>query len=338
MKRNQIYHEDCLVGMQRMADQSVDMILCDLPYQMTGLAWDVMIPFDELWSHYERLIKVGGNIVLTGSQPFTTLLGASNLKKLRYGLVWEKHNGTNFLQVKHQPFKVHEDILVFYDDKQTIIGSCQELAPVRRYLLDERRQSGLKMREFDVLLGNTMAKNYFTESASFMFPSRQQYERLQMTGYFQKNYSALEVHLPVVKRTFNPQMTRGMSYKPKRDIRPVGQLAFGFDEENVGHLAFDTESHQRWEQRYPKSVIKVKQETGLHPTQKPVALFEWLIQSYSNPGELILDNCMGSGTTAIAALNTGRSFIGFEKDKVYYELATKRIQDRMREMEGVIQR
>lgn len=80
---------------------------------------------------------------------------------------------------------------------------------------------------------------------------------------------------------------------------------------------------------YPKSIIKFdnsnNRERGLHPTQKPVALFEYLIKTYTNPGELVLDNCMGSGTTAIACMNTQRNFIGFEMDKGYYDIACKRI-------------
>ena len=83
--------------------------------------------------------------------------------------------------------------------------------------------------------------------------------------------------------------------------------------------------HKIPEMRVPSSWQKFNIEVGLHPTQKPVALFEYLIKTYTNEGDLVLDNCMGSGTTAIACINTNRNYIGFELDKEYYELAKKRI-------------
>ena len=75
----------------------------------------------------------------------------------------------------------------------------------------------------------------------------------------------------------------------------------------------------------PKSVIKINREMGLHPTQKPVALMEYLIKTYTNEGETVLDNCMGSGTTGVACLKTNRQFIGIEKEEEYYNIAVKRI-------------
>ena len=78
---------------------------------------------------------------------------------------------------------------------------------------------------------------------------------------------------------------------------------------------------------YPKSIIEIGSEfKTVHPTQKPVALFEYLIKTYTQPGEIVLDNCIGSGTTAIAALNTGRFFIGIEKEPKYVEIARERIE------------
>ena len=80
--------------------------------------------------------------------------------------------------------------------------------------------------------------------------------------------------------------------------------------------------------RYPKSVIDFKRETGLHPTQKPVALFEYLIKTYTNENETVLDNCSGSGTTAIACINTNRNYICIEKDKTYFDLSVERVNNR----------
>ncbi len=116
---NTIYNEDCLEGMKRIPDKSVDMILCDLPYGTTACKWDTIIPFEPLWAQYERIIKDNGAIVLTASQPFTTVLINSNIKRFHYSWIWEKEQGVNFLMAKKQPLKVHEDICVF-SKKQTV--------------------------------------------------------------------------------------------------------------------------------------------------------------------------------------------------------------------------
>ena len=236
MKINKIYNEDCLEGMKGIADGSIDMILCDLPYGVVRCKWDTVIPFEPLWEQYKRVVKPNGAIVLTASQPFTSALVMSNPRMFKYDWCWQKPKGTGHLNAKKQPMRDKEDICVFY------ASQC----------------------------------------------------------------------------TYNPQMTSGMPYKNKAG--KTKSSCYGdykdFRYDNVG-------------KRYPKQVIKfgVVERGTLHPTQKPVALFEYLIKTYTNPGELVLDNCMGSGTTAIACMNTGRNFIGFEMDKGYYDIACKRIEE-----------
>ena len=116
MEINKIYNENCLEGMKRIADGSIDMILCDLPYGTTKCKWDTVIPFEPLWEQYKRVIKHNGAIVLTASQPFTSALVMSNPKMFKYDWVWKKNAGSNFGCVKFQPMKEHEDILVFCFD------------------------------------------------------------------------------------------------------------------------------------------------------------------------------------------------------------------------------
>ncbi len=232
LELNRVYHMDCLEGMKLLPDKSIDMILCDLPYGTTACKWDSIIPFDKLWSEYERIIKDNGAIVLTASQPFTTKLINSNIKLFRYCWVWEKEQGVNFLMAKKQPLKVHEDICVF-SKKQT---------------------------------------------------------------------------------KYNPQMTEGKPYiSGKGDSGEVTGRVKKVQTKNNGT-------------RYPRSVIQFKRETGLHPTQKPVALFEYLIKTYTNEGEIVLDNCMGSGTTAVACELNNRKWIGFEIEGKYIEVINKRLE------------
>lgn len=235
MELNKIYNEDCLVGMKRIPDKSVDMILADLPYGTTRNKWDSIIPLDELWKQYERIIKDNGAIVLTAQTPFDKVLGASNLKLLRYEWIWRKEAGTGFLNAKKMPLKDHENILVFYK------------------------------------------------------------------------------RLP----TYKPQMRLG--YKAYETKKGHHGTNYGEDKGAI------TKSNG---ERYPLTVLDFKRDKDkLHPTQKPVELFEYLIKTYTNENEVVLDNVMGSGTTAIACMNTNRNYIGFELDEYYYKLANERIKE-----------
>ena len=233
---NKIYNEDCLEGMKRIPDKSIDMILCDMPYGITDCKWDTIIPFEPLWEQYERVIKDNGAIVLTASQPFTTDLVSSNRKLFRYEMIWNKTYGKEPFATGKRPMKAHENICVFYKT------------------------------------------------------------------------------LP----TFNPQKTKGLPYKDNRKGQKI--QSDHYIKDRVGIVNTGT--------REPISVIDFKNpnKRGQHPTQKPVALFEYLIKTYTNEGETVLDNCIGSGTTAIACINTNRNYIGFELDKQYCEIANERIR------------
>ena len=111
---NRIYNEDCLEGMKGIADRSVDMVLCDLPYGIVQCKWDTIIPFEPLWEQYRRVIKPNGAIVLTASQPFTSALVMSNPKMFKYDWCWKKPKGTGHLNAKKQPMRDKEDICVFF--------------------------------------------------------------------------------------------------------------------------------------------------------------------------------------------------------------------------------
>ena len=240
VKLNTIYNEDCLEGMKRIPDGSVDMILCDLPYGTTRNKWDTIIPLDELWEHYERVIKDNGAIVLTAMQPFTSNLVMSNPRLFKYDWVWKKPKGTGHLNAKRQPMRDKEDILVFYKKQ------C----------------------------------------------------------------------------TYNPQMTAGTPYRDKagKDYSSKTSMT-----DNYGAYTNYREVNTGF--RYPKQIqeFPVVERGTVHPTQKPTEMFEYLIRTYTNEGETVLDNCMGSGTTAVACMNTDRNYIGFELDEDYFELASKRI-------------
>lgn len=238
---NKVLHGDCLELMKDIPDGSINMILCDLPYGTTQNKWDSIINLPKLWESYERIIKDNGAIVLTAQTPFDKVLGASNLKILKYEWIWEKTQATGHLNAKKMPMKAHENILVFYKNP------------------------------------------------------------------------------PI----YNPQKTSGHERKVSTASHKIGSNK----SDNYGD--YEWTSYDSTD-RYPRSVLIFptdKQKTALHPTQKPVALFEYLIKTYTNEGDTVLDNCAGSFTTAIACLNTNRNYICIEKEKKYFEIGEKRITD-----------
>jgi len=243
-----LYLCDCLEVMAGLADNSVDMILCDLPYGTTACKWDTVIPFEPLWAQYRRIAKRNAAIVLTASQPFTTALIASNMREFRYCWVWEKTRPTGFANAKLQPLRCVEDVAVFYQSRPQY---CPQ---------------GLV--RIDAVMRNS--------------------------------------------KSCGGDSTRG-------DVAA-----------SAGKGALRTGGGEYVQEftNYPRQVLRVGNESKpVHPTQKPVALMEYLIRTYTQEGETVLDNCMGSGTTGVACTNTGRRFIGIEREPKYFDIACRRIDD-----------
>lgn len=242
---------DCLKLMKKIKSESIDLILCDLPYGTSACKWDVIIPFEQLWEEYERIIKQDGAIILFGSEPFSSALRLSNLKLYKYDWKWEKPNGANFLNFKYQPVKCYEDIMVF----------------------------------------GKMA-----------------------TSYSKKG-----------NMKYNPQMETG---------KPYNQIS-GKQKNDNGHVLGATVRSPIKQvstinngERYPRAIQKFSlDKEKVHPTQKPIKLLEYLIKTYSNENDWVLDNCMGSGSTGVAAKNLNRNFIGFELDENYFKIAEERINN-----------
>lgn len=226
---------DCLELMKEIPDKSIDMILCDLPYETTRNKWDSIIPFDLLWNEYERVVKNNSAIVLFSQMPFTARLVCSNLKLFRYEWIWEKDSVTGFLNAKKMPLKIHENICVFYKSPPQ----------------------------------------------------------------------------------YNPQMRKG--------FKPYTQTS-GNRSKNYGEYVGVTTVNKG--DRYPIDLIKfTRDKNKVHPTQKPIALLEYLIRTYTNKGDVVLDNCVGSGSTCVAAVNTNRHYIGFEIERDYFDVACKRLDE-----------
>ncbi|EUJ48458.1 DNA-methyltransferase [Listeria rocourtiae] len=246
---NNVFKADCIKKMKLIETESIDMILCDLPYGHTQNKWDSIIPLDILWKEYERIIKPNGAIVLTSSGMFTAELMLSNPKLFKYKIIWEKSKATNFLNAKKQPLRKYEEICVFYKKQPT----------------------------------------------------------------------------------YNPQMSMGVPYnKGTRKNQLTGSYG--------DFLPVEVKSEGA---RYPNDIIyfKTAESEGkvYHPTQKPIELGRYLVKTYTNLGDTVLDNTCGSGSFLISALLEGRNFIGIEKDEdsnrfkadsvSYVEISKKRIKE-----------
>lgn len=245
-----LYNGDCLEIMKHIPDESIDMILCDLPYGNTNAKWDTCIPFELLWTQYRRIIKKNGVILLFAQQPFGAKLIMSNLKMFRYEIVWCKKSPGGFLNANKMPMRNHELILVFYKRLPT--------------------------------------------------------------------YHPIKHTIPADQGNRRGAVKKGSGFRPS-----------GIYGKDKGHTWTEDGT------RYPTDVIKFSNWNGVvygkndnavkHPAQKPIPLLEYLIKTYTNEGDLVLDNCMGSGSTGVACVNTKRDFIGIELDEDFFRIAEDRI-------------
>lgn len=236
-----LHNRDFLDVLKQIQHNTVDMILCDLPYGRTQCPWDTIIPFDELWKNYNRIIKDNGAIVLFADGLFMAELMLSNKKNWRYNLVWDKVLTSGFLNANKQPLRQHEEIVVFYKKQPT----------------------------------------------------------------------------------YNPQKIKGQKNHSKGSVKVSAN-------NNYNKSDFVDNKDILGDMKHPKSILtfsKPHPSVMVHPTQKPVELLEWLIKTYTNEGDLVLDNCMGSGSTGVACVNTNRNFLGIEMNEEYYKIAENRINE-----------
>lgn len=322
-----LYYGDCLKEMKKIKDKSIDMILCDLPYGTTNCKWDIVIPFEELWEQYKRILKLDGTIVLFGSQPFTSELVHSNINWFSHSWVWEKEQGTNQLLCKVQPLKIHEDIVVFSRPDNYDLNNFKELRNIFKNIMIK---IGKNKKQIIDDLGQGLDHCFRCDSLQWGLPTEKNYNR--MIGFYNlkdvPEYKLLkemyEKDFKGRSKVYNPQMTVGKSYTMKRNKKvEYNPITDNYMER--------TDTINKGE-RYPTTIIKFNRElkNRFHPTQKPVALLEYLIKTYTNENDVILDNCMGGGSTGIACINTNRKFIGIEKDEKYYNVAKNRIEEHLR--------
>ncbi len=325
----QLRKGDCLKLMKDIPDGSVDLVLCDLPYGTTDCKWDSILPFDQLWEQYNRVLKSNGVAALFSAQPFTTLLINSNRNAFRYCWYWVKNQATGFTFAKYQPMRRVEEICVFVCNTPGHNNQGKHLA-LREYMFSELGRSGKSRKEINQALGNTMSSHYFTHGQQFSIPSAENWTKLQVaTGCFSRSYQDVRQEYEKdlggsgsggVSFTYNPQGIQTIQ-NPKAKKKKFGSRESVYD---LSHLQ---KEHTPRFANYPKNVLHFDTERGYHPTQKPVPLLEYLVRTYTNEGDTILDNCMGSGSTGVAVKRVGgRHFIGIEREQKYFDIAKERIE------------
>ena len=236
-----IINADCLEIMKEIEDNTINMVLCDLPYEETGNKWDKKLDIANVFREYERIITENGAVVLTGTFKFGTQLYKIAPHLYKYDWVWEKDNGTNAPNVNLQPFRIHEYVYVFGKGRVT----NGKRTPMKYY----------------------------------------------------------------------PQKTEG---------KPYTQISGRMSENWKGSLG-TVVTENRDGKRHPKTIQKfVRDKSGLHPTQKPVEMFEFFIRTYTDKYDIVLDNTAGSCTTGVAAENLGRRWLCIEKELKYCEAAKTR--------------
>ena len=318
----ELYCADCLEKMKDIPDHSVNLVLVDLPYNLTACEWDKeVLPLDKLWAEWKRICKKNGQVVLFGVEPFSSKVRMSNIKRYRYDWIWKKRTAAGFLSAKKAPLKDYENIMVFYTS-DLMNDTTNFFHSVKTYLIQERdkaRAAGYRMKD---VLGNFMYNHYFTMKTQFAFPKREDYEKLQTTGFFKREYDELKREYDEQKNhvIYNPQFTQGKPYKA--ELVGWGCAQYGMNEKHILYGSPDGK-------RYPKQILECgyDKKRGYHPTQKPVKLLEYLIKTYTNEGMTVLDCCMGSGSTGVACMNTNRNFIGIEKLEEYYDTSIMRIAE-----------
>ena len=326
-----VYHEDCLEGMKRIPDGSVDLILCDLPYGTTQYRWDSVIPTDLLFSEYRRILKPNGTFLLFGSEPFSTVLRMQDLKLYKYDWVWEKDNVTGFADAKNKPMKRHELISVFSKGSTGHKGIVPEgrrmtYNPQGLVYLGDTETGGAKKPttaapdgvEYSHRNGKICKTGRFpTARPNAESKKKNPHGRLFRRGV----YSAILRGQRIVPAIHQTQPNIG-----KDSARRVFPNGGGTEGGLVGTYHNKQTTYLQEYTNYPTSILHfAKDKCNKHPSQKPLALLEYLIRTYSNEYETVLDNCMGSGSTAIASLNTNRHFIGFELNPYYYQVCQERI-------------
>lgn len=317
----ELHNNDCFEIFKDIKKYSVDLVVVDLPYGQTALEWDTPIDLNQMWTDLKRICKQNAIYCFFCTVKFGNTLINSNPNWFRYDIVWEKSRSVGFLSANKSPLRKHEMIYIFSTPDNADLENNRNLE-LREYAAKVKKYINKSLKQINKILGNRKAEHFFyINSTQFALPTFKTYIKLidnfnidHMEGFIP--YDEIKNMWEKDPKTYNPQKTKGKPYKTsggkyKKDV-------YGKHEKQP--------SENKTGDRHPTSILKFNNpKKSLHSTQKPVALCEWLIKTYSNENDLVLDFTMGSGTTGEACKNTNRRFIGVEIDKEIFKIAHKRL-------------
>lgn len=281
----QLLHGDCLELMKGVPDKSIDMILCDLPYGILNFEWDNMIDGKKLFAEYKRICKQNANVLLFCQIEFAKYLMESTFASEFSHCLIWRKSNKTRMKSNKHLPPSQYEMILCF--RLNKYSNKNQHIELRNYFMEQLTACGFSVKEIESLIPNRSAHHWFRYSSDYRIPTEQNYKRLQeITGCFQKPYSEI----------------RQMFFHEKNNLCTF----------NSGVLESDILHGKLSEKR-------------VHPTQKPVALLEQLLLAYSNEGDTVLDNCMGSGSTGVACVNLNRNFIGMELKQEYFDIANERI-------------
>lgn len=335
MDTYKIFNGDCLEVLPTITD-NINLVLVDLPYGQTDCEWDIKINLKDMWDCLEKICDIRCTYVFFCTTRFGYELINSRPTWFKYDLVWEKSKAMGFLNANKLPLRAHEMVYIFGNSSSND-REREHNTELREYSKKVKEYINVPLSEINELLGNYGFSHFWGYQAQqFSLPTKENYEKVvekyklyDMDGFL--SYKQLKGKYKPVGRTgmvYNAQMVEGgKPYKGHAGTIPEGSVYGAKKKISTGSADG---------KRYPRSVLHFNSVNGntIHPTQKPVDLCEWLIKTYSNEGDTVLDFTMGSGTTGEAAINTGRRFIGIEMDKEIYKVAKKRLRNLARNSEA----
>src|SRR5690625_4421904 len=315
-----LYKGDCLTEHERIESGSVDLILCDPPYgnmdtdggRRLGInGWDIAIKPADLFEIANRILRRNGKLVLFSQDPYTSRLITEAIPNLpfSYRMIWEKDTFANHLGAKKAPVSYFEDILVF--SKASPKLDLLKQNPLRTVLAKYVEKHG---KEYFVELFKREGRYSSEQSARVHASYKMGFSNGSRVDLMdEKLYAFLDVYISFQE-----------PYEYLKSIYSEYHSKI-IDETNTKYPSV----FNLWEGgKYKSNILRYKKDyDGFHPTQKPVLLLEDLIKTYSNEGDSVVDLTMGSGSTGVAAVNTGRNFTGIEKDSDYFNIAEERIND-----------
>ena len=304
-----LHNQNCFNFFEEYKGSEIDCVIVDLPYGQTDNEWDIKIDLAKMWAHLQKICKYKARFIFFCTTKFGNELINSNPSYFRYDMVWEKTHTVGYLSVKKNPLRKHEMIYVFSNPgrNDTKIEFNLDLRAYSKRLFND---INLPKKILIKACGNSGLDHFMRYGTQqFALPTQKSYQflidnyNIDKYNYF-IDYTTLKNMFSALTSTYNPQMSicKEFLYKTTK------------------------QTNEKRNSKFPTSILKYKlDKQKLHPTQKPVKLLEWLILTYSNKGDTVLDFTMGSGSCGIACINTDRKFIGVEMDKEIFKIAKNRI-------------